>query len=604
MKNNYFHRRILILLLLNFGYHLSSIAQQVDTLYINSNFQNVNLKTFSKINGEQSVDERSYFYFGFKNELNTIDFTIRNTENTSKNLILELSNALINEIILFKHLDETLIQQYKTGIDFKVSNKSLEHRLFAFPIHLKPSEIASFQLQLKKERGKPLVTSAYLKSESRFIKQSSIQLILIGLYYGISMLSVFFSLFVFYILRRWRYLIYAFYIIFLGLFISSYTGLFSQLFLSESDVFSKYKHYVLFSEISLLLFVIFSQKILEAKVYMPQLKKAIDILLIALVSIRILIHFVFTNLFEQYVTVLMNLWYAIFLIMTILITIEIILYFKTNFKRSSFFAIAYVFMISGVCITILYHSYGLVNTMLYGLPIVFYSSFLEILFLTFTVILMVKDIYDERNSLSEKIVIEEKKNLTAFIKGEDNERIRISKELHDNIGSQLSYLKRVVSDKFKDHHVTDAIDTICNDVRNLSHEISPSDLKLIGFENAVSDLATNLSDQTSLTIDFNSYHFPKNLQENIEIQLYRVVQETLNNILKHAKARHIDVQLIGHNTYATISIEDDGKGFNIKTKEKGLGLKNITSRIHQINGKLEIDSKIDYGTSILITIPI
>ena len=300
----------------------------------------------------------------------------------------------------------------------------------------------------------------------------------------------------------------------------------------------------------------------------------------------------------------MNIWYAIFMVMVVLITIQIALFFRTNSKRSSIFAFAYIFMILGVCITILYHSYGIVNTMVYGLPVVFYSSFLEILFLTFTVIFMVKDIYDERNTLSEKLIIEEKKNLTAFIKGEDKERRRISKELHDNIGSQLGYLKRFVSDKLKDENVNKAIDAICNDVRNLSHEISPSDLSLIGFENAVSDLAKNLSDQTSLGVDFGNYNFPEKLDENTETQLYRIVQELLNNILKHADAKQVDIQLIGQDKHATITIEDDGKGFNRSDVSFGLGLKNIVSRIEQIGGKIELDSTINKGTSVLITIPV
>ncbi|WP_296383432.1 7TM diverse intracellular signaling domain-containing protein [Winogradskyella sp.] len=604
MKNNCFHREIILVLVLSLGCLLNLKAQQVDTLYIDSSFKKANLIEYSKINGSQPNNKYNYFYFSFKNELNSIDFNIKNLNDKPQNLLLEFSNALIKEISLLKFENGAFIEQNTTGIDYSISNKPIKHRLFAFKIRLQPLETGSYKLNLKKEKGKPLVTSVLIKSESLFNSQSSIQLILLGLYYGISLLSVCFSLFVFYILRNSSYLIYAIYIVFLGLFISSYTGLFSQLFLDESDLFNKYKHYVLFSEISLLLFVVFSQKILEAKTYMPNLKKVIDVLLIILISIRVLIHFFFTDFFEHYVSVFMNLWYSVFLTMVVLITIQIVLYFKTNFKRSSLFTIAYVFMISGVCLTILYHGYGLVNTIFYGLPFIFYSSFLEILFLTFTVILMVKDIYDDRNALSKKLVFEEKKNLYYFIKGEDQERKRISRELHDNIGSKLSYLKRFVEDNIENEAVNDAIDNICNDVRNLSHEISPSDLKLVGFKNAVSDLTTNLSSKTSLNVDFKNYQFPSKLSENTELQLYRVIQEVLNNILKHADAQHIDVQLIGHDDYATLTIEDDGRGFNIKTQEKGLGLKNIASRIQQIGGKLEIDSKINSGTSILITIPI
>ncbi|WP_369999236.1 7TM diverse intracellular signaling domain-containing protein [Winogradskyella sp.] len=593
------------LLLLFFAYlSISGIkAQNIDTLYLGSLFENTNIKSFSKINGKKP-DARNFFYFSFQNNHNAVEFSIKNTQGKRRKLVLEFSNALIRDVILLKKNGLVFNVVGKTGINYPVSEKPTEHRRFAFPISLEPYESATYQIQLKKEEGKPLVTSVYLKSLNTFNKHNSIQQTIIGVYYGVSILSILFSFFVFYISRKASYLIYALYIIFLGLFLSAYTGVFSQLFLGPSDYFSKYKHYVLFSEISMLLFVVFSQKILEARTHMPKLKKAVDILLVLLVSIRLLIHFVFKDTFETYISIFMNLWYGIFIVLSLLIAVEIILYFKTNFKRSSLFAFAYFFMIAGTCVTILYHSYGVLNTMIYGLPLIFYSSFFEIIFLTFTVIFMVKDVYDERNDLSEKLIIEEKKNLTAFIKGEDKERKRISKELHDNIGSQLGYLKRFVSDKFKDEKINNAIDTICNDVRTLSHEISPSDLGFVGLENAVSDLAKNLSDQTSLQVDFNSFNFPKHLSEETETQLYRIIQEALNNIFKHANAKHIDIQFIGHPDSANISIEDDGKGIGTINNEEGLGIKNMKSRTQQVGGTIEIDSNTNKGTSIIITIPI
>lgn len=603
MKKNCFHRFTVCFLLLSFWCVQMVVAQQIDTLFIDDAFQKINIKPYSKNLDSEFNGSRDFYYFSFKNEYNRISFCVKNNQDTSQKLILELTNAQIEEVIFSKYNGNHIFELYKTGIEHPVSSKPVSHRLFAFPLELNAYETGCYQLALKKESGKPLVSSIYLKKESVFLKQNSIHQIILGIYFGISILSILFSLFAFFILKKGSYLIYALYIIFLGLFISSYTGLFSQLFLSDGDLFSKYRHYVLFSEISLLLFVIFSQKILETKDYLPKLKKAIDMLLIVLVSIRLLIHFVFTAVFEEYVSLFMNLWYLFFMVLVILVAIQIILFFRTNPKRSSFFAFAYVFMIIGVFVTILYHSYGLVNALFYDLPVVFYTSFLEILFLTLTVILMVKDIYDERNALSEKLVVEEKKNLTAFIKGEDKERRRISKELHDNIGSQLGYLKRFVSDKINDEDVSNAIDTICDDVRNLSHEISPSDINFIGFNNALSDLAKNLRDQTTLNVDFSSYNFPEELDENTEMQLYRVVQETLNNILKHADAKNIDIQLIGQDKHAIIAIEDDGKGFNINNANEGLGLKNIASRIEQIGGKIEIDSTMGKGTSVLISIP-
>lgn len=604
MKKGCCHSFVILFLVFGLGCYLNLNAQ-VDTLFIDSNFTFANLKLASVINNPSDslkTDTKNFFYFSFNNEYNTVDFTIKNKENSTQNIVLQFTYAFIKEIVLCKIENKSSVPVYKTGIEHKLSTKPLEHRLFSLPIALKPNEAASYQLKLKKEKGKPIATSIVAKSEKTFAKQGFIQQILIGSYFGTSLLSVIFSLFIFSFLRNSTYLIYAAYIIFLGLFISSYIGVFSQLFLAENQKINKYTHYVLFSEISLVLFTLFSQKILEAKTYMPKLKRFIDVFLVVLIGLRLLLHFVLNKVFESAVSLFMNIWYAIFLVLIAIIFVEIILYYRKNNKRTSLFALAYIFMIFGTFASILYHSYGVIDTYFYDLPMLFYTSFLEILFLTFTVVFMVKDIYDERNVLSEKIVIEERKNLTAFIKGEDEERKRIGKELHDNIGSKLSFLKRFVSDKFKDAEVTETIDAICNDVRDLSHEISPSNLKIVGFKNAVEDLTKTLSEQTTLQVNFSSFQFPETLDEEVSTQLYRVIQEAFNNILKHANAKHVDVQLIGHEDSFTISIEDNGDGFSVLKPETGLGIKNMQSRIQQIGGTFSLDSLRHKGTSILITI--
>ena len=291
-KNSYSPIKAISLFVLFLFGVLVSEGQEQDAILVGPNFESVNLSEYSKTNNGLEPNGSGYFYFDFENEINTINFNLKNTNEIEKYLVLELSNALIDEIILYKRNGELLEKIARTGINHPISSKPLDHRLFAFDIRLLPNEVAAYQLQLKKEKGKPLVTSAFLKTNDVFYKQGSSQMILIGTYYGVSILSVLFSLIVFYILKKYSYLIYALYIIFLGLFISSYTGLFSQIFLNAEAVFDKFNHYVLFSEISLLLFIIFSQKILETKTYMPRLKKMIDVLLIVIISIRLIIHFV------------------------------------------------------------------------------------------------------------------------------------------------------------------------------------------------------------------------------------------------------------------------------------------------------------------------
>ncbi|MCB0382078.1 MAG: hypothetical protein KDD05_01885 [Psychroserpens sp.] len=612
MKVIYFHN----LLLVFFGLIVNTICAQVDTLYIDSSFTELNLSKIGNRYSSKSaipIDDayknslkfksanKHFAFYNIDEDFGFFSFSVTNSNTKEQHLIIEVYNALLNEIRFYEKQHDAFVLINEAGTDFPFHNRLKNDRNFVYPVTLNSGESKSFIFEFKKNKIS-IVVPVKIATADVFQNQNKLQYWCIGIYYGLCIISIIIGLYVFFLLKKYLYLLYAGYIVSLGLYLFSYLGLFFQFFYSNQAFYNKYIH-VFFAVSSVVLFILFSVKVLNAKRIAPKLTTFLIGFLMVTIVIRFGELYLSKSIFAIVKTFIIKFWYLSFFIMNFILILLTLKSYKHQKKITAFYSIAYSFVGVATIITIVNLSTGKVNAFFYGLPIIFYASFLEIIFLTFTIIFMVKEIYDERNSLSEKIVIEEKKNLTAFIKGEDQERRRISNELHDNIGSQLSYLKRVVADNYKNTAINETIDAICNDVRNLSHEISPSDLKLVGFENAISDLANNLSSQTSLMVGFSSYNFPNKLDENIETQLYRVIQEALTNILRHADAKHIELQLIGHRTYATITIEDDGKGFNPNTQESGLGLKNMNSRIKQIGGQLEIDSKINKGTSLIITIP-
>lgn len=616
MKTNYYHNCFIFSVFLCLVCVLN-LKAQVDTLFINNTFENADLSRISnrysssfntsipnayKKSYSQKTNKNNYAFFNINEDFGFLTFSVSNKTEVPQNLVIEIYNALINEINFYEKTTNSFLLLNTSGTDFPFASRLKNDRNFLYPILLKPKESKSYIFQFKKEKIS-IVVPAKIWTESAFQKQNKQQYLFIGIYYGLCFISIIISLYIFYILREKLYLLYATYVVFLGLYLFSYLGLYFQFFCNNEPFYNKYIH-VFFTLGSMLLFVLFSIKVLNAEVIAKKITKFLYAFLGCMAIIRFAEFYLPNHVFSNVKPFIIKFWFVSFLLIIAILLFLIIKSYKYQKKVTILYAVAYSFLGIGTVLTIINVSTGTINAFILGLPVVFYASFLEILFLTFTIILMVKGIYDERNILSKKIVIQEKKNLTAFIKGEDQERKRISKELHDNIGSQLSYLKRFISDKFKDEGVTETIDVICNDVRNLSHDISPSDLKIVGFENAVEDLTKNISTQTSLNVDFNSYHFPETLNEDIETQLYRVIQEAFNNILKHAEATHIDVQLMGHENSITITIEDDGKGFDTTNEENGIGLKNMNSRIHQIGGALSIDSQISKGTAVLITLSI
>ncbi|MEY8849508.1 7TM diverse intracellular signaling domain-containing protein [Psychroserpens sp. XS_ASV72] len=610
MKKTYCHS---LLFLFVFGVTLCSNAQ-IDTLVINHSFTQVNINTFAKkvqssegfINEEDIInsvgfENDPYLFIPIEDDIATVFFRVKNATNEKKELILELNNSLLNHIDFyqFEGSQYTLINQ--TGTNFAFNSRPINDRNFVFPINLSSQETKAYALQFKKDKISVVVPST-LWSKKNYDSHTKRSYLIIGIYFGISVISILFSLYIFSLVKLRVYLVYALYIIFLGLYLYSFLGLFFQYFIAENEAYNKYIH-VFFVVCTTIFFVLFSQNILNAKVYAPKIKKALDVILIIVILTRfsdfVLPHEMFLNI-KPFV---MRLWYFSFFAIIGLLLVLIYKSYPKQKKITLFYLFAFSFIGTATIFTIINVNNGALFSYVYGIPLILYASLFEIIFLTFTLVLTVKNIYDERNALSVQLVEQQKGLFNAFILGEERERERISKELHDHIGSRLGYLKRFVIDTVKNDDVAASIDEICNDLRDISHDLSPSDLTLVGFESSVEELCQKIASETTLTVNFNSHKFPEALNHSTSTNLYRVVQEAFNNIMKHSEATQVDVQLFGHDDHISISIEDNGKGFEFSV-EKGLGFKNMSSRIGQIHGELNVDSKPNKGTFILINIPV
>jgi signal transduction histidine kinase len=213
---------------------------------------------------------------------------------------------------------------------------------------------------------------------------------------------------------------------------------------------------------------------------------------------------------------------------------------------------------------------------------------------------------------------DEKKIIEAqsVMVGQERERKRIAQELHDSLGVLLStakiHFKKVVS-KTTDENIHDLVEKADNllkdaseEVREISHNIMPGVLSKLGLSEAIEDLLDEVEDAGKVEVNYQVEEIPDRLPENTEIMLFRVVQELVNNTLKHAEATRIDFILQRSGTHIRIEYTDNGKGFNPDTvqEDKSLGLSGIRSRIDFLKGILTIDSQPNGGARFNISIPI
>jgi len=204
--------------------------------------------------------------------------------------------------------------------------------------------------------------------------------------------------------------------------------------------------------------------------------------------------------------------------------------------------------------------------------------------------------------------------LDAMISGQEAERKRIASDLHDSLGVLLSTVQMQFN-SFASHNgklqqseqygkANALLDEACTEVRKIAHNMMPGSLLKLGLVPAIQDMCRKLNKDDQLQIIFEPYDQNRRFKETAEITIYRLIQEMLNNIIKHAQANEVIVQLMNDNGNLNITVEDNGIGFNVPEalKNGGLGLKSIESRVQYLNGKLDIQSESGKGTSITVEI--
>lgn len=199
--------------------------------------------------------------------------------------------------------------------------------------------------------------------------------------------------------------------------------------------------------------------------------------------------------------------------------------------------------------------------------------------------------------------------LKAAVHSEDNERTRIARELHDGIGGMLSAAMMRFSSMADDSagaaHMPDykaAIDILSqmgDEIRKTAHNLMPEVLLKQSLPEALRVYCSNMQ-ENGLQIDFQYYGSFDGLTENFKLNVYRIVQELLKNIIQHAHASEVLVQLLLNEGGMSVTVEDNGKGFDTNKASTGIGMYNLQTRVSSLDGRLIIQSEAGKGTSVLI----
>lgn len=228
-----------------------------------------------------------------------------------------------------------------------------------------------------------------------------------------------------------------------------------------------------------------------------------------------------------------------------------------------------------------------------------------------------QELSKEREALNTQRIVgifqeQELRNLDNLLDGQEIERQRIATDLHDRLGGLMATVK--LHFNALERHIRPEqqapfqqaarlIDQSCSEIRKISHDLAEGQIAAFGLISAVRDLANSISREGDLRVRVFHQHLKERLPLALKRDLYKIIQELLTNVIKHAKATEVTVQLFRHPQHLNLIVEDNGRGM-IGIQYNGLGLQSIQGRVQTHQGEFHIDTQPETGTTILIDIPL
>jgi signal transduction histidine kinase len=242
-----------------------------------------------------------------------------------------------------------------------------------------------------------------------------------------------------------------------------------------------------------------------------------------------------------------------------------------------------------------------------------FAFIIEIIVLSCLLAYRFKKIRESEQSLLAEQNRQQQIRTEAVLEAEERERVRIARDLHDGIGQMIAAARMSLGkysslNNLREPEINQTMDLLedsIKEIREVSHNMMPGSLMKFGLPTALKQFVNKINNAAIIQINLQIIGIKDRLDERIETMLYRVIQEIVSNIIRHAEATKVSIELVLHEDELVLVVEDNGKGFDPKNiKSQGIGLKNIITRVEYLNGSVDFDSSIGKGTSVIVEIPL
>lgn len=520
---------------------------------------------------------------------NWIVFELNNISNTPKNVYLYLSQPFIDFLNIYVlengEIKKEAVFQYeeklKKGLLVHLARPTLE-------IETKPNTSVKVYIKLRNTAGVMILGMELMEKEDFFKKtgfEQNLYTIFFGIILAFSMLSITF----FFISKSKLYLYYGLYIIFIDI---SFQGLIGNLYNISSfklDFFNGDSCFRFYAILGLIFNVLFLQKLFET----PRGRNFYNIfcqIILFLCTFVWIITVLDWGFIYYPLAVILN-PYTLFILMAL---VSVFYNRKRRPNTVKLYAISFLPIILVLIVRILSEE-NFIETPLNFSHFVLPSLAFEFLILLGGLSKIFIQKLNERNALEAKII-------TSQIETQEAERKHIAQDLHDDLGATLSALKgRNKQEEFSEE-TQNLLNKAITDLRAISRRLLPADFEMFGFIPSVEKYIADCNKQQKLKVTFIAFGEVVKLNTEKELNIYRIITELVNNSMKYSNGKNATVQLIYHQNYLFVSVEDDGQVENKNENNLGIGLKNVISRLEYLNAKI-IEKGGANGYSFIFEIP-
>ncbi|WP_176885203.1 sensor histidine kinase [Dyadobacter soli] len=471
------------------------------------------------------------------------------------------------------------------------------------PLHLVTQDTATIYLRV---RSNSIIRIPLEISTLQHIYENSQENdIAHGFYFGLIAALIIYNLFVFISIRERTYLYYVFYIFFVALNISYIKGHFLQFIVPH---FPQANHSNYTGSLAFIFALLFTNSFLNTGYYCPRLKKLGLLIIVSCVSIIVLSlsGHLLLGFKLNWVTV------GLFLIYSNLTGYVVL---RQGFKPARYYLMGFTILLVGIFIFMMKDMAMLPeNWFTEGAYQI--GSALEAIILSFALANKLNTYKREKEVTQAEALAQATLFSQQLIGSQESERKRVAAELHDSLGQSLGMVKNKVlmikrdtgKPELHDKQLRDLEEMVTEaiqEVRNISYNLRPLHLELLGITQSLHSLLEDVIETGLIEVETDIQNFDNLLSKSNEMNVFRIVQECFNNILKHAQATAAQIRISTENAMITIRIADNGVGIAPAAMEKGgFGMIGIRERLNILNGRIEILGNNPSGTIITIQIPL